>query len=64
MFLLNVHIKLFKTKQNKKNNSPALNHFDCILLVSNDTEFGQKFKQVVTLYHQISLDKTQSDVTI
>lgn len=34
---------------------PALDHFDVVLLVGNNTEFSQSLKQVVTLQNQITL---------
>ncbi len=40
--------------------SPALNHFDCMLFVSNDTQFGQKLKQVVTLHYKVPLKQSQN----
>lgn len=35
----------------------ALNHFDCILLVCNDTQFGEKLIQVVTLEQEVPLEQ-------
>ena len=43
--------------------SPALNHFDCILFVSSDREFGQKLKQMVALQHKVSLKQVQHNQT-
>lgn len=43
--------------------SPPLNYIDCILFLSNDTEFSQKLKQVVTLYYQIPLKQPQSKIS-
>lgn len=34
---------------------PALHHLDAVLLVSNNAQLGQRFKQVVTLQNQIPL---------
>lgn len=38
-----------------------MNHLDCILFVSNDTEFGQKLKQRVALHDKGPLKQSQNN---
>lgn len=53
-------INLFNSFLNT--DSPALDHFDCILFVRSDTEFGQKLEQMVALHHKVPLKQAQNSI--
>lgn len=61
MFKIKAHIKSSLLNSFLYTDSPALNHFDCILFVSNDAEFRQKLKQVVALHHKVPLKQSHDD---